>query len=57
MAEGEVRPTELMKSLAWLSMLLARHHGSQTVILIDEYDTPVNGPLVSHRAAPFPGGP
>ncbi len=42
MAEGEARPVELEKSLAWLSMLLARHHKSQTVILIDEYDTPVN---------------
>ena len=42
MAEGEARPAELEKSLAWLSMLLARHHGAQTVILIDEYDTPVN---------------
>ena len=42
MAEGEARPMELEKSLAWLSMLLARFHGAQTVILIDEYDTPVN---------------
>ncbi|MBR3314904.1 MAG: AAA family ATPase, partial [Atopobiaceae bacterium] len=42
MAEGEARPMELERSLAWLSMLLARFHGAQTVILIDEYDTPVN---------------
>ncbi len=41
-AEGEARPAELQKSLAWLSMLLARYHKAQTVILIDEYDTPVN---------------
>ncbi|MBR3326162.1 MAG: AAA family ATPase, partial [Atopobiaceae bacterium] len=41
-AEGGARPVELERSLSWLSTLLARHHGAQTVILIDEYDTPVN---------------
>lgn len=41
-AQGEPRAAELAKSLSWLSMLLARRHGSKTVILIDEYDTPVN---------------
>ena len=36
------RRGELVDSLAWLSTLLARYHSTQTVILIDEYDTPVN---------------
>ena len=36
------RPEELASSLAWLSQLLCQHHGSKVVILIDEYDTPVN---------------
>jgi len=33
---------ELLLSLSWLSRLLHEHHGLKTVILIDEYDTPVN---------------
>ena len=41
-AAEEARPQELRSSLSTLSKLLSRHHGSQTVILIDEYDTPVN---------------
>lgn len=36
-----MRPAELASSLGWLSSLLDRYHGSQTVILIDEYDAPV----------------
>ena len=39
---GAASETELAVSLFWLSMLLRNHHGSQVVILIDEYDTPVN---------------
>ena len=38
---GEAGEAELAASLAWLSDLLARHHGTGTVILIDEYDAPV----------------
>lgn len=33
---------ELFASLAWLATLLRNFHSSQVVILIDEYDTPVN---------------
>lgn len=41
-AAQEPTDVDLLTSLAWLSSLLARHHGSKTVILIDEYDTPIN---------------
>lgn len=41
-AAEEARPQELRSSLSTLSKFLSRHHGSKTVILIDEYDTPVN---------------
>ena len=42
-AAGEASPAELEASLATLSNLLSRcHDGAKTVILIDEYDTPVN---------------
>ncbi len=41
-ASGSLEAGDLSSSLADLSTLLARHHGAQTVILIDEYDTPVN---------------
>ncbi|MBQ9003367.1 MAG: AAA family ATPase, partial [Eggerthellaceae bacterium] len=41
MKDGRFEPIELKTSLAWLSGLLARHHGAGTVILIDEYDAPV----------------
>ena len=41
-ASGTTDVDDLSASLADLSTFLARHHGSQTVILIDEYDTPVN---------------
>lgn len=39
---GTANEAELAGSLAWLATLLRNHHGSQVVILIDEYDTPVN---------------
>ena len=42
-AAGAATPAELTSSLATLSKLLSRHHGgAQAVILIDEYDTPIN---------------
>lgn len=42
-AAGEASPAELEASLAALSRMLSRHHeDTQTVILIDEYDTPIN---------------
>ena len=39
--DGADREGDLTSSLAFLSDLLARHHGAGTVILIDEYDAPV----------------
>ena len=39
---GTASEAELMGSLTWLATLLRNHHGSQVVVLIDEYDTPVN---------------
>jgi hypothetical protein len=41
-AAEEARPQELVASLSTLCKLLSRHHGSQVVVLIDEYDTPVS---------------
>ena len=42
LTSGTASEAELVGSLSWLSTLLRNHHGAQTVILIDEYDTPVN---------------
>ena len=38
---GDIKETEFMGSLHKLSYLLAKHHKSKTVILIDEYDVPL----------------
>jgi hypothetical protein len=38
---GEVSDDELQYALKWLSQALYEHHGERMVILIDEYDTPV----------------
>lgn len=47
---GTLAPGEAESSLSWLSLLLLRHHGSGTVILIDEYDHPVSaGHLNGYR--------
>lgn len=47
-AAGEAPLRELRISLTQLSELLRRHHkGAQTVILIDEYDTPINDGYVN----------
>ncbi len=37
----EVTDDELQYSLKWLSKALYRHYGQRVVILIDEYDTPI----------------
>lgn len=42
LAAQEPTDADLLSSLSWLSSLLADHHGAKTVILIDEYDTPIN---------------
>lgn len=41
LASGIASNDELVRSLAWLSSLLHRYHGTETVILIDEYDKPI----------------
>ncbi len=38
---GEIADDELPYSFQWLSKALYEHHGQRVVILIDEYDTPV----------------
>lgn len=38
---GQASDEELDRSLAWLSKLLHQYHGTETVILIDEYDRPI----------------
>lgn len=43
MLENSAEPAELLEALRFLSGALARHHGTQVVILIDEYDTPIHG--------------
>lgn len=40
-ASGEASEVELTQSLLFLSRMLAKHHGKQTFIMIDEYDTPI----------------
>ena len=39
--EGQADEVELARSLAMLSAMLRKHYGTETVILIDEYDTPI----------------
>lgn len=41
MLNGEATDTELSRSLKLLSDILARRHGRKVIILIDEYDTPI----------------
>ena len=41
MADGDMTDVELSRSLMNLTRLLAVHHGTKVVILIDEYDTPI----------------
>lgn len=38
---GDVEPVEYATSLAFLSKCLQAYHGENTVILIDEYDVPL----------------
>ena len=41
METGALSGVELQRSLLMLARLLSAHHGTKTVILIDEYDTPI----------------
>lgn len=40
-ASGEANEVELMQALQLLSAMLDKHHGMQSIIMIDEYDTPI----------------
>src|SRR5262249_28241241 len=42
LAGGQVSDAQLWTSLRLLSQVLARHHGENVLILIDEYDTPIH---------------
>ncbi len=41
LSEGNANAAEYQLSLQTLSLLLHKHHGKETVIIIDEYDTPI----------------
>ncbi len=41
MIDGRADEVDLARSLSMLSAMLHKHYGAETVILIDEYDTPV----------------
>ena len=41
MEKGTISSVELQRSLLNLTHMLSTHHGSKVVILIDEYDTPI----------------
>ena len=61
---GEGDQTDLISSLASLSEMLHKHHGEPAVIIIDEYDTPIQQgylndfyePAVSFMRTFFSGG-
>lgn len=40
-AKGEVGTVESQMALELLSRLLTKHHDERTIIIIDEYDTPI----------------
>lgn len=40
-AKGDASPVDFESALGTLSLLLSKHHGSKTIIIIDEYDTPI----------------
>lgn len=40
-ARGNTSPVDFESALGTLSLFLSKHHGSKTIIIIDEYDTPI----------------
>lgn len=40
-ARGDASPVDFESALGTLSLFLSKHHGSKSIIIIDEYDTPV----------------
>lgn len=47
MINDTVNEVELARSLAMLSAMLKKHHGIEAVIIIDEYDTPIQQGYIS----------
>ena len=41
LADGNAKPVDFEDSLGTLSTLLYKHHGSKAIVIIDEYDTPI----------------
>ena len=41
-ANGSMDEVELAHSLSYLSVMLHKHYGKETIIIIDEYDTPIH---------------
>ena len=40
-ARGDASPVDFESALGTLSLFLSKHHSSKTIIIIDEYDTPI----------------
>ena len=40
-ARGDASPVDFESALGTLSLFLSKHHGNKTIIIIDEYDTPI----------------
>ena len=40
-AKGDASPVDFESALGTLSLFLSKHHGSKAIIIIDEYDTPI----------------
>lgn len=47
-AKGDASPVDFESALETLSLLLSKHHGCKTIIIIDEYDTPIEQGHSSH---------
>ena len=43
---GEASEVDLTASLEKLSQMLTKHYGKAPVIIIDEYDTPIQGRIL-----------
>ena len=48
MEKGTLSGVELQRSLLNLTHMLSVHHGSKVVILVDEYDTPIQAAYLNH---------
>ncbi len=63
-AKGNAKPVDYESALGTLSLFLSKHHESKTIIIIDEYDTPIEqgnnsgfyGEIISFMRNFFSGG-